>query len=88
MPEKITDIQKARQSKRQKMSLMHWLQVEIWLTLWMIRAMMKKINRPLLEHEKQTTPLTGEVSPEQARIKAMAFAVQERARLKQKTKKQ
>jgi len=51
---------------------------------WKKQAMTKKINRPLLEHKKQQkVPLAGEVSPEQAWIKVIAFAVQERARIKE-----
>lgn len=40
--------------------------------------MMMKSKSPLLECEKQTQPLPGEVSPEEARSKAMLFAVQEK----------
>lgn len=44
--------------------------------------MTKKTNRPLLDHEKQTMPLAGEVSLEEARTKAIVFAVMEKTRIK------
>jgi len=43
---------------------------------------MKKINPPLTEQEKQTKPMPGETSPEDALARARAFAVQEKAKLK------
>lgn len=43
--------------------------------------MTKKTDRLLLDHEKQTTPLTGEVSLEEAQRKAAVFAVQENPRI-------
>jgi hypothetical protein len=45
---------------------------------------MNKNNRPLTEEEKQTKPLPGEVSPQDATAKAREFAVQERAKLRNK----
>jgi len=42
--------------------------------------MMKKTNRPLSDHEKQTTPMPGEVSLEEAQRQAHKFAAQEKAR--------
>lgn len=49
--------------------------------------MTKKTKRPLLDHEKQTSPMPGEVSLEEARIKAMVFSVQEKSLIKEKSKK-
>ncbi|SBS27361.1 hypothetical protein MSP8887_00623 [Marinomonas spartinae] len=45
---------------------------------------MKTINnsKPLSEDEKQKKPLSGEVSPQDAFIKARQFAAQEKAKLK------
>lgn len=39
----------------------------------------KKSNLPLLESDKQTKPLSGEVSTKDARAKAALFAAQEKA---------
>ena len=41
-------------------------------------------RRPLTEEEKQTKPMPGEVSPENAAAKAREFAVQEKAKLRNK----
>lgn len=43
--------------------------------------MIKKTNHPLCDHEKQTIQLDGEVSLEEARLKAMLFAVKEKLRI-------
>lgn len=40
-----------------------------------------KPEPPLSDHEKQKVPLKGEVSPEEAATKAMAFAAQAKARM-------
>lgn len=45
------------------------------------RLNMTKPNQPLTEEEKQTQPMPGEVSPEDAAKKAREFAVRELARL-------
>ena len=50
--------------------------------------MTKKTSRPLLDHEKQTKPMPGEVSPEEAFRKAHIFAAQEKARTKTLKEKQ
>ncbi len=42
---------------------------------------MMKSKQPLLDHEKQTKPLEGEVTLENARTKAVKFAAQERSQL-------
>jgi len=44
--------------------------------------MKKTTNQPLLESDKQSKPMPGEVSPEEAQQKARVFATQEKARLK------
>ena len=47
--------------------------------------MMKKTNnKPMLDHEKQSQPLAGETSPEEAILKANIFAEQEKKQLKVK----
>lgn len=43
--------------------------------------MKKKINRPMLENEKQFTPMKGEVTLENARLKAHVFAKEIKSRL-------
>lgn len=42
----------------------------------------KSTDLPLTEKEKQTKPLLGETSPEEASVKARTFAGQERSKLK------
>jgi hypothetical protein len=44
--------------------------------------MTKKTTRPMFDVEKQITPLAGETSPEEARIKARFFASQIKNRMK------
>ncbi len=44
-------------------------------------TMEKKINRPMLENEKQFTPMKGEVTLENARLKAHVFAKEIKSRL-------
>jgi hypothetical protein len=46
--------------------------------------MKKKNNVPMLEEEKQTTPMPGEIDPKDAYIKAREFASKEKASLKRK----
>jgi len=46
--------------------------------------MKNKTKKPILDLEKQLTPQKGEVSPENARFKAIVFASQIKARLKSK----
>ncbi len=46
--------------------------------------MKNKTTKPMLDLEKQMTPLKGEVSPENARFKANVFASQVKARMKSK----
>lgn len=41
----------------------------------------EKVEHLLSEQEKQKTPLKGEVSPEEARSKALAFAAQAKTRM-------
>lgn len=43
--------------------------------------MKKKTKPPILDNEKQVTPMIGETSPEEARLKGSIFAAQERAKL-------
>ena len=49
--------------------------------------MKKKTTRPMFETEKQTTPLAGETSPEEASVKARVFASQIKNRMKNKKTK-
>lgn len=51
--------------------------------------MTKNSNKPgrlLCDQEKQKTPLKGEVSPEEAKFKALAFAAQAKVRMTPKTR--
>lgn len=50
--------------------------------------MMKKTNnKPMLDHEKQSQPLAGETSPEEALLKANIFAELEKKQLEAKKPK-
>ena len=49
--------------------------------------MTKKTTKPIFETDKQTMPLTGEVTPENARPKGIIFATQIKARMKNKNVK-
>lgn len=46
--------------------------------------MTKKTTKPMLDIDKQRTPLKGEVSPEDARFKANVFASRIKKRMKNK----
>lgn len=46
--------------------------------------MTKKTTKPVLDMEKQLTPLKGEVTLDNARLKASLFASQVKSRLKSK----
>lgn len=43
---------------------------------------MKKNSQPMLDTDKQTKPMDGEVSPENARAKAVIFSAKEKAVVK------
>lgn len=42
--------------------------------------MMKNKQEPILNRDKQVTPMKGETSPEDARRKALIFATKEKAK--------
>jgi len=49
--------------------------------------MKKTNNKPMLDHEKQSQPLAGETSPEEALLKANIFAELEKKQLETKKTK-